>query len=150
VERVTQYVLRSGRPASLIGLQVGAGALAMLAATIVGAMLPASSGEWHLAPVAAAVLGFGAVGADLRAVMSTAALGYLLAMGFLVNRFGELSWHGAPDVGRLALIGGAAGAGVAAGAVRRHNHRDHPLAVTVYENERAGQSGRRIDTLKRV
>ena len=150
MERVTQYVLRSGRRASLVGLQVGAGALAVLAATIVGAMLPVSSGGWGLAPVAAAVLAFGAFGADLRAVVGTAALGYLLAVGFLVNRFGELSWHGAPDLGRLALIGGAAGAGVAAGAVRRGSHRDRPLTVAVYANEPAGPNGRRIDTLKRI
>jgi len=138
VERVARYTLRPGRAGPAVGLQVGAGALAVLAATISGAMLPAAVGGWRLAPVAVAVLAFAMLPVKARAVLSTAALGYLLTLGFLVNRFGELSWHGAPDVGRLALVGGAAGVGSAIGAISKRPGR-RPLTVTVYTIKRQSE-----------
>jgi hypothetical protein len=100
------------RPAALpVGLQVGVGAAGVLAATIVGAMLPAPAAWWRAAVVAAAVFAFAALRTSAWAVASSAMLGYLLVTGFLINRFGELSWHGWSDASRLLLFGGAAGAG---------------------------------------
>jgi hypothetical protein len=132
VERVARYALRTGRLAPHVGLQVGAGALAILLATMIGAGLPTATGLWRAVPVAVAVLTFALFGVDAAAVASTAVLGYLLVIGFLVNRFGELSWHGAPDVGRIALIGGAAAAGFAVGIMRRRHRRCTERAVAVY------------------
>jgi hypothetical protein len=130
VERVAHYEVRPGHRTPLVGLQVGAGALVVVVATIGAAALPSSAGAWRPAVVALALLTFTPFGTCLRAVASTTALGYLLAIGFLVNQSGELSWHGMPDVARLTLLGGAAMVGWAAGAVRRS--RSRPLTVDVY------------------
>ncbi|TDO39664.1 hypothetical protein C8E87_3359 [Paractinoplanes brasiliensis] len=43
-------------------------------------------------------------------------LGCLLFNGFLVNRFGELTWHGEAEVWPVVVLAGTAGVGV---AVRR-------------------------------
>ncbi|MDY7086642.1 MAG: hypothetical protein SYR96_16210 [Actinomycetota bacterium] len=46
----------------------------------------------------------------------SAGLGHLLFNGFLVNRFGELTWHGETEVWPVVVPAGTAGAGP---AVRR-------------------------------
>jgi hypothetical protein len=130
VERVARYALRTGRPAPFVGLQVGVGALVVLVATIAGAALP---------PVVAAVLTFAMLRVNAAAVASTTVLGHLLVTGFLVNQFGELSWHRAPDVGRIGLIAWAAGAGIVAAAVWRRRSSD-PRAVTVYRGSSTQRS----------
>jgi hypothetical protein len=112
------------------GLQVGFGALAVLSATMIGAMFPPSV-WWRAVPVAIAVFAFAMLSARPGAVAFTAVLAYLLVIGFLVNRFGQLSWHGAADGGRLLLIGAAAGFGLLAGAGRGWYHRHRPLTVPV-------------------
>src|SRR5262245_44904021 len=111
VEQVTRYALPTVRRAPAAGLQVGAGAAAAVAATFAGAALPSVLRAWRVVPVVIAVLVFAVLATSVSAAASTAVLGQLLVTGFLVNRFGELSWHGAPDVGRMVLVGGAAAAG---------------------------------------
>ena len=44
--------------------------------------------------------------------------GVLLFDGFVVDHYGELAWHGDPDLVRLAVLAGGALLGLAAGAVR--------------------------------
>jgi hypothetical protein len=134
VERVAQYILRTEPRRSPVGLQVGAGAVMVVLAAIVAAFLPVSSSWSRAVPVAVAVFAFALCSVQVRSVAVTTVLGYLLVIGFLVNRFGELSWHGWPDAARLALISGAAGAGRAVGAARSRQLRERPLMVTVYGN----------------
>jgi hypothetical protein len=116
---------RSGFPS---GLQVGGGALAVVVATMAGSLLPASD-CWRVAPVAIVVLVFAMISDRVGAVAFTAALGYLMAIGFLVNQFGQLSWHGGPDADRLLLVVSAAAMGFITGAARRRYLRNRPLTV---------------------
>jgi hypothetical protein len=149
VERVARYAVPAGRSfrgysheASRrvvpVEVQVGVGAVVVVAATIVGALVPtAFGGTWRVVPVASAVLVFAMLPTDARAVPSTAALAYLLVIGFLVNRFGELSWHGESDVDRLVLIFGAAGTGLLARALRRRG-RGNRLYIPIGKDVRGG------------
>src|SRR5689334_11464917 len=96
---------RSGLP---VGIQVGLGTLVVLVATIGAAALPAAAGWWRVAPVAIAVLLFSIFPVRAVATAFSALLGYLMVIGFLVNQYGQLSWHGAPDALRLLAIGAGA------------------------------------------
>jgi hypothetical protein len=42
------------------------------------------------------------------AALLVAGTGWLLVNGFVVDSFGLLAWHGAPDAARLGLLGGVA------------------------------------------
>lgn len=68
---------------------------------------------------AGAVLVVAAVTLDLVATTGTAAIGFAVFGGFLVDRLGELSWHGAADVWRLTALVVAAAVGLASGEVFR-------------------------------
>ena len=105
------------------GIQVGFGTLVVLVATIGAATLPASAGWWRVVPVAIAVLLFALFPVRAVAAASSALLGYLMVIGFLVNQYGQLSWHGAPDAIRLLVIGAAATVGFVAGVIHRRQHR---------------------------
>lgn len=78
------------------------------------------------APVAVlAVLAFGSAflgGYDAAVVVG--GLCWLFADGFLVNRFGQLSWHGSADALRLAVFLGAAVLGATAGLAFRSRVRN--------------------------
>jgi hypothetical protein len=112
-----------------VGINVGVGMVAVLAAMMLAALLPGSAGAWRLVPVAVALFVIGAFTVDPAAVAFVATVAYLLVIGFLVNRFGVLTWHGAPDIYRLLVIVVSAGAGLVVGAVRRWTRR--PRALTV-------------------
>jgi hypothetical protein len=109
------------------GLQIGFGAAAVVVATIGGAMMSASAGSWRALPVALTLLLFAAFPSRISAVVFTTALGYLLVIGFLVNQFGQLSWHGVADADRMLLLGAAAGVGFTAGALRRRFGRPYSV-----------------------
>jgi hypothetical protein len=110
-----------------IGIHIGLGAVAVLAAVIVSALLP--SGGWRLVPVAVVLVVLGVSTVDLIAVAAVAVLGYLLIVGFLVNQFGVLSWHGMSDTYRLAVVVAAAGSGVAIGAVRHRSRQSRRFVL---------------------
>lgn len=111
-----------------VGIHVAAGAASVMVATVVAANLPASAGDWRLAPLAAALAVFAALTVDPAAAGAVAVLAYLLTIGFLVNEYGVLTWHGTADMYRLFEIAGSAGAGVALGALRRWSRQ--PSALT--------------------
>jgi K+-transporting ATPase KdpF subunit len=100
------------------GISVGVGAVVVVAAAMVAAAIPPSAAGPRLGLPAAALAAFAAVTADWRAAVPVTVLGYLVFDGFLVNRLGELAWHGAPDARRFAVFAGAALAGLAVGAAR--------------------------------
>jgi hypothetical protein len=110
-------------------MNVAVGMVAVVAAMMLAAVLPASAGAWRLVPVAVVLFLIGALTVDPAAVVFVATVAYLLVIGFLVNRYGVLTWHGMPDIYRLFVIAVSAGAGLLVGAVRQWGHRPRPLLV---------------------
>jgi hypothetical protein len=110
-------------------MNVAVGMVAAVAAMMLAAVLPASAGAWRLVPVAVALFLIGALTVDPAAVVFVATVAYLLVIGFLVNRYGVLTWHGMPDIYRLFVIAVSAGAGLMVGAVRQWGRRPRPLLV---------------------
>jgi hypothetical protein len=92
------------------GINLAIGALVTLGATISAAAV-FSPGEVsaRLFVVAAAVGGYAVMAANIRASFATASLGYLLYTGFLVNRYGILTWDGASSTWHLLVLALAAG-----------------------------------------
>jgi hypothetical protein len=98
------------------GVSIGAGCAAVVAAALPAALISPAHAGWRFAVVAAVVGAFALVARDGRAVTAVAGLAWLIVNGFLVDRLGELSWHGSSDLVRLvglALIGAI---GLAVGA----------------------------------
>jgi len=91
------------------GINLAAGALAMLGATAVSA-LASPERSTGLAVVALTVFGYAVLVDDIRAVFAVAGIGYLLYDGFLVNRYGDLTWEGTTSLGVFALAVGAGAA----------------------------------------
>jgi hypothetical protein len=117
---------RGGTP---LGIRLASGLVAVVAALMLAATFPSASGSWRLVPVAVVAFAIGLYTVDPVAVAAVVVLAYLLFIGFLVNQFGVLSWHGNPDVYRLLAIAVPAGIGLLAGAVRRWYRRQPPLTV---------------------
>lgn len=114
--------MSSGSRASLrypTGLSIGIGSGTVVASTMLAAALPATESGWRFGVVAVTVGGFAALVPDRLAVAWTGALAWLLVNGFLVDRFGELVWHGRADVARAVLLVAAAAIGLAAGNIFR-------------------------------
>jgi hypothetical protein len=102
----------SGVERTPFGVAVGIGAAAMIAAAEVAAVLfPPSDGWARLAVVSIAAGGYAVIAADARASVVTAGLGYLLFTGFLMNRYGELTWGGTTSLRQLIVFAAAIGIG---------------------------------------
>jgi hypothetical protein len=111
------------------GIETGLSAAGVLVGTIVAACLPTSLGDWRLTPVAAALVVTGAWVRHVRVLALAALVASLVVDGFLVNRLGELSWHGTADAFRLCVAAGSAGLGLLLGTLHRRWHRPPPLIV---------------------
>lgn len=86
------------------GIAVGIGATVMVAAAALSAALfPPVDMAARLAVVSVAVGVCAATTADTWASLVTAGLGYLLFCGFLVNRYGELTWDGTTSVWHVTV-----------------------------------------------
>jgi MFS family permease len=132
------------------GITIGFGAAGVVVAAFVAALVPAGAPAWRVVPFAGVVAAVGAFAADPAATLATAIIGYPVLNGFLVNRLGELSWHGRPDLERaLALLGaGVLGLGVAGlrrlapapGSARRRAWRSarQRAGSRVHEDQRVG------------
>jgi hypothetical protein len=105
-------------PQAPLGISVGIGAAAVVAAAFADAVVPHRlvSLRWLLLTLV--VAGFALWAADTVATVIIAGLAFVLANGFLVNHQGELSWHGQADLWRLAVLVVAAGLGLALGYAR--------------------------------
>ncbi len=112
-----------------VGIHIGLGMVAALAGVMLAAIMPASAGDWRLVPVAGALVLIGAWTVDPAALTGIATVTYLLVVGFLVDRYGVLTWHGTPDLYRLLIVSASAGGGLALGALRRWVRRTRPLIV---------------------
>lgn len=100
-----------GAARTLFGIGVGVGALVMVAAvTAAAALTPDDTARLLL--VAAAVGGHAALSDDTSASVATAVLGYLLFRGFLIARYGELTWDPANSLWHLLVFAFALGLGL--------------------------------------
>jgi hypothetical protein len=104
------------------GIELGLGSGVAVASVVVAAMLPASAGDWRLAPVAAALLWLG-TWMLRRTIIAVAVIAYLLVDGFLVNRSGVLTWDGLPDTYRVLMLTGTAAIGLLVGVFRPARRR---------------------------
>jgi hypothetical protein len=120
----------------------------VVVAAMIAAVIPATHAGWRFALVAAAVGLFAALTLDQLALAGVALLGWLVVNGFLVNRVGELSWHGSSDLNRALLLVISGGFGLAAGEVYRQltalrarwmaEVREGTSAADIDEEERHG------------
>ncbi|MFI6761502.1 hypothetical protein ACIBF5_20430 [Micromonospora sp. NPDC050417] len=145
---------RPGVPPAPFGIRIGGGAALVVAATcLAAALFPASAPLARLLVVMVAVAGFALVVPGLRASLVVGLLGFLCFSGFLLDRYGELHWHGVRSAGYLLLLVVAVLLGAAAGRVRRawaaggpHGAQPGLLsAPTVREESPSGRSGRARD-----
>jgi hypothetical protein len=114
-----------------VGINLGIGTALVVAAVLAAAVIPPVDNDWRFGVVAGAVGLSAALAADQWALLGVALIAWLLDDGFLVNRLGELSWHGSSDIGRMLLL-------VAAGTLGL-------LVGLAYRRVRAVRSQRRFD-----
>lgn len=96
---------RPGVPPAPSGISIGGGAALVAAATcLAAALFPASVPTARFLVVTVVVGGFAAVVPDLRASLAVGLLGWLCFSGFLLDRYGELHWHGARSTGYLLVL----------------------------------------------
>jgi hypothetical protein len=98
-----------------VGINLAAGTAMVVAAALLAATIPATDTGWRFAVVAVVVGVFAALTLDQLALAGVALLGWLVVNGFLVDRSGELSWHGSPDLYRMLLLLVAGALGLAVG-----------------------------------
>jgi hypothetical protein len=112
-----------------VGIAIGAGAVMLVAVTLAAAAaLPVVPGLSALT-VSAGV--FAALSGDGRAVSAIAALAWAFGNGFLLNQYGDLSWHH-QDTGFVTglLIAAALGMIVAPFLARRPQRPAVPTPAT--------------------
>ncbi|WP_432825729.1 hypothetical protein [Dactylosporangium sp. CA-092794] len=130
----TWWLVRA-RPAPT-GITLAAGSAAVVATAVLSAAVIAPSALMaRLVAMAVCVAAAGAVSGNLVSALATASIAWTVLNGFLVNRLGVLTWHGAADVVRLGVLLGAAAAGwlaVLSGRVIRHRRDVVRMRVWLY------------------
>jgi MFS family permease len=102
-----------------VGINLALGTAMIVVAALLAAVIPATHAGWRFALVATAVGLFAALTLDQLALAAVALLSWLVVNGFLVDRLGELSWHGSADLYRMLLLVVSGAFGLAAGEVYR-------------------------------
>ncbi len=97
------------------GINTTIGSGAMILTLLACALVPGRDGAVRLAVICAVLAWFAASTSDVTAVAAVLVVTCLVGDGFLVNHEGLLSWHGWPDVWRVAALGAAAATGLAMG-----------------------------------
>jgi hypothetical protein len=110
-----------GDPETPLGITVGIGAVVMVTAGVVAAMISTAHPGWRFAVIAVAVFLFAAASIDQRALAVVAVIAGLIFNGFLEDRLGQLAWH-ADDLWRLMLLVMAGALGLAIGEGYRYVH----------------------------
>jgi hypothetical protein len=123
---MTVFTTWFGRPAQLdddtgtpVGINVAVGAAAITTALFAASVVPIVDPQWRCAVVAGALGLFAAVTVDWVAVSAVVLPTWMVMNGFLVNRLGDLTWHGWADLDRFLALVAAGGIGLAVGAARR-------------------------------
>ncbi|MFY1594782.1 hypothetical protein [Micromonospora sp. WMMD737] len=81
----------TGRQPTPAGISVAVGGAVMIAAALLATVFPPAELPGRVLVIALAAGVFAAVVADLRAVAAVTGLGMAIFVGFLANRFGELT-----------------------------------------------------------
>lgn len=102
-----------------VGINVGIGAVLIIVAAMIAAAVPATDSGWREGIVLAAVGVFAAATVDQVALAGVVALAWLVVNGFLIDRFGQLSWHGSSDLRLIMLLVLVGTAGLLAGQAYR-------------------------------
>jgi hypothetical protein len=109
-----------------VDAKVAAGFVVVVVGSFLAALFPPSLPGQRTAVLVVIVAAFTTVAGNVPVGLATAGMAWLFCNGFLVDRLGELRWHGRDDAVRLAafaaagLVGGTAGwAARAVLAVRR-------------------------------
>jgi len=100
------------------GINLAAGALALVAGDFLAGRVPATDGLVRGAMVAISLGVFAVLTVDWRAVAALVVPAWMVLNGFLVNTLGDLSWHGRADLYRLAALVAAGALGLLAGRLR--------------------------------
>ena len=111
--------VRAADEGTPVGINVALGAVVIVAATALAARLPGADSIGRSALVAIGLAVFAAGTVDWRAVLGLVLPAWLVMNGFLVNRLGDLSWHGRADLVRVLILLSGGCAGLIAGAVNR-------------------------------
>ena len=112
-------VLSKTSPRTPVGINLAAGTAMVIAAALLAALIPSTQAGWRFTLVALAVGLFAALTLDQLTLAGVALLGWLVVNGFLVDRLGELSWHGSADLYRMLLLVVSGAFGLAVGEVYR-------------------------------
>ena len=107
--------VRSAGNRTPTGISVGVGSIVVVVAAMLAALIPRAHTDWRFAVVAVAVGLLATFTRDWLATAAVAVLAWLVVDGFLVDRMGELSWHGSADRSRFVLLILAGGAGLMLG-----------------------------------
>jgi hypothetical protein len=103
------------------GIAVAVGAVALVAAAIFGAAVT-DGRALRLGGLVLVVMVFAAVSGDGRAALAVGALAWPIGNGFLVDRFGELRWHGGLDGWFVGGLLAAVAVGMTIAQIRREVH----------------------------
>ncbi len=102
-----------------VGIDLGLGAAAVVVAACVAAAIPAVDAGCRFGVVAFAVGVFAAVTADPLAGAGVALIAWLVVDGFLVDRLGQLAWHGSSDLLQIMVLALVSALGIAVGQADR-------------------------------
>lgn len=97
------------------GIMVAIGAVAMVAAGIVAAMIPTAYPGWRFGVIAFVIFLFATAALNQLELALVAVIGALIFNGFLEDRLGQLAWHGSDDLWRLLLLVMVGALGLAVG-----------------------------------
>lgn len=97
------------------GILVGVGFGTAIVGCFVASAFPRHMADARVWTLAAFVAAFSWLAGDLVAAVVTAGLAWLLAEGFLIDRYGQVRWHGVVEVRYLGPLVGAALFGVLLG-----------------------------------
>lgn len=100
-----------------LGIDVTVGAVSVTTGMFVAASFPDTDPRWRCAIVAMALGLFAAYTTNRAAVALIIPATWMVMDGFLVNRLGELSWDGGPDLARFLVLVAAGCFGLALGQI---------------------------------
>jgi hypothetical protein len=106
-----------------LGINTAIGAVAVVVCCIVPAGQDPQGRDARFALVAFGVGVFAAAVGDLASVAVTVGVAFLLSDGFVESHYGDLVWHGRPDVVRIGVLCVAGIVGLVIGVLRRRAER---------------------------